>query len=99
MTYATWNLRPIDNNYLDGPEATIVEQGGTAKAIWSTASLALEATILGEVSGDTNNLEAWNFTLLSKAEAIAFIKENFVPFIDIDRNEYTLEKILQAVIV
>jgi len=98
VTYATWNLRPIDDNYLDGPEATIVEQGGTAEAIWSAASPATGATILGKVSGDTSNLDAWNFITLSKAEATAFITDNFVPFVDIDGNEYTLDKILKSLI-
>lgn len=96
MKYATWNLSPIDDNYLDGPEASIVERGGSAQPIWSTGKPEAGASILGKVDGDLSNLSRWNVTEISRAEAETFITNNFTPFTDRDGAEHTLVDALKV---
>lgn len=96
MRYATWNLSQIDNNYLDGPETKILEQGGLAQAIWSTGSVESGATILGKVQGDISNCARWNLTEITRIEAESFIQQNFVPFTDAEGIEHTLEDALKV---
>ncbi len=93
MRYATWNLRNTENGYLDGPESTIVEQGGYAQAIWANGQVENGATILGKVDGDLNNVSEWNFIEISKTDAETFIANNFTPYVDEFNNEITLEKV------
>lgn len=91
MSYATWNLRIIDDTQLDGPESTIVERGGSAQSIWSNGQVETGATILGKVSGDLSNLSLWNFLVISREEAETFIGNNFTPYVEADGHEITLE--------
>lgn len=82
MNYATWNLRSIEDGYLDGPESAIVARGGSAQAIWSNGPVENGATILGKVSGDVSGLEEWGLLEVSRTEAEEFISLNFTPFTD-----------------
>lgn len=75
--FATWKLKPIDENHLDGPEHVIVERGGSALPIWTNGAVESGATILGKVDGDLTGLDAWNFTEVTRTEAEAFITANF----------------------
>jgi hypothetical protein len=94
MKFVTWNLRPIADGYLDGPEETIVQRGGSAIAIWIDGSPENGASILGKVSGDTSGLEEWNVTEISKSEAEAFIEQNFTPYVGEDGVERTLADVI-----
>ena len=96
MNYATWNLRAIADNYLDGPESTIVARGGTAKAIWTSGDVATGAQILGIVSGDLSGLHDWSFETLSRAEAESFIETNFVEPQEPYARQITLQDALKA---
>ena len=75
MKYATWILNFDDPNYGTGPEASIAEQGGSAEASITNGDITQGATILGYFTGEPTNLEAWNFTEITQAEALAFAQE------------------------
>ena len=96
MKFATWNLSHINDNYLDGPEATIVERGGSAQSIWTDGSVETGATILGKIEGDITNLERWNVVEVSRTDAEAFIEANFTPFTNDRGFEQTLADALKA---
>jgi hypothetical protein len=94
MKYAIWKLRPILDNQLDGPEETIVQRGGLAVAIWTDGSPESGASILGKVSGDISALGEWNVTEVSKSDAVAFIQQNFTPYVGEDGVERTLADVI-----
>lgn len=94
MKFATWNLRPINDTELDGPEATIAASGGSASAIWNDGPIEAGATTLGKFEGEPGDLSAWNFTEVSLAEATAFITDNFTPFELPNGDTVTLEEAL-----
>jgi hypothetical protein len=96
VNYATWSLRNLGNGYLDGPETTIIEQGGTAEAVWSNGSVEDGGIVLGKFSGDLTNLEAWNFAEVSKDDAQSFIEANFAPQARMDGTQSTLEDAFQV---
>lgn len=91
MNYATWNLRNIGDGYLDGPESSILAIGGTVEAIWANGQVENGATILGKVSGDLANLSEWNLVEVSRGQAESFIEQNFVPYVEVDGKEVTLQ--------
>jgi hypothetical protein len=94
MKFALWNLRVISDGYLDGPESTIVERGGSAVAIWTSGASENGASILGKVSGDLSGLEEWNFFEVSRQQAEEFIEQNFIPYLDEEGVEQTLANAL-----
>jgi hypothetical protein len=96
MKYATWNLRPIDDGFLDGPESSIVERGGSAESVWASGAVETGATILGKVSGNLDNLDLWNVTEVSRQEAESFIEANFTPYTDAEGNFYSLQDVLKV---
>jgi hypothetical protein len=96
VTYATWNLRVVDDTQLDGPESIIIERGGSAESIWSNGQVETGATILGKVSGDISNLDLWNLTEVSRQEAESFIEANFTPYTDAEGNYYSLADVLKV---
>jgi len=77
MKYATWNLDFTDPNYGTGPEEEIFNKGGKLEGAWSNGQVENGATILGYLFGETNidNLEKWNFKIISKEEALDFTKQ------------------------
>lgn len=96
VNYATWNLSLIDDKYFDGPEATIVERGGSAIAIFADGEVTESATILGKVQGDITGLDRWNVVGVSRTEAEAFIEATFVPSVDENGVERTLADALKV---
>lgn len=75
MKYATWNLKFI-NNIGTGPEETALSNGVVLSAVWADGSPETGATILGKFEGTLTNLEAWNFTEISRSEAETLILSN-----------------------
>jgi hypothetical protein len=73
MKYATWVLSFEDPNYGTGPEASIIEQGGTAQSAHAEGEVSEGARILGYFTGDPTGLEMWQFTELSQQEALDFV--------------------------
>ena len=73
MKYATWILNFTNPEYGTGPEATIVEQGGTAEGSYTDGDVTDGAEILGYFTGEPTDLEAWSFTELTQEEALAFV--------------------------
>jgi len=73
MKYATWILNFTNPEYGTGPEATIVEQGGTAEGSYTDGDVTDGAEILGYFTGEPTDLEAWSFTELTQDEALAFV--------------------------
>ena len=73
MKYATWVLNFDDPNYGTGPEASIVEQGGTAEGAYAEGDITNGARILGYFTGEPTELEAWSFTELTEQEALDFV--------------------------
>jgi len=73
MKYATWVLNFDDPNYGTGPEAVIVEQGGTAEGSYAEGDITQGARILGYFTGEPTDLEAWSFTELTQQEALDFV--------------------------
>jgi len=73
MKYATWVLNFDDPNYGTGPEASIVEQGGTAEGAYAEGDITNGARILGYYTGEPTELEAWNFINLTEQEALDFV--------------------------
>jgi len=73
MKYATWILNFVNPEYGTGPEATIVEQGGTAEGSYADGDVTDGARILGYFTGEPTDLEAWSFTELTQDQALAFV--------------------------
>jgi len=73
MKYATWILNFVNPEYGTGPEATIVEQGGTAEGSYADGDVTDGARILGYFTGEPTGLDAWSFTELTQEEALAFV--------------------------
>ena len=73
MNYATWILNFTDPEYGTGPEATIVEQGGTAEGSYADGDVTDGGKILGYFTGEPTGLDAWSFTELTQDEALAFV--------------------------
>ena len=73
MKYATWILNFDDPNYGTGPEAVIVEQGGTAEGSYAEGDITQGARILGYFTGEPTDLEAWSFTEITQQEALDFV--------------------------
>jgi len=73
MKYATWILNFTNPEYGTGPEATIVEQGGTAEGSMPDGDVTEGAEILGYFTGNPTGLDAWSFTELTQDEALAFV--------------------------
>jgi len=73
MKYATWILNFVNPEYGTGPEATIVEQGGTAEGSYTDGDVTDGAEILGYFTGAPTGLDAWSFTELTQDEALAFV--------------------------
>jgi len=73
VKYATWILDFTDPKYGTGPEQDIVNQGGTAEGGIAKGDITNGAEILGYFTGEPVDLEAWNFTELTEAEALAFV--------------------------
>jgi len=73
MKYATWILNFTNPEYGTGPEATIVEQGGTAEGSYTDGDVTDGAEILGYFTGEPTDLEAWSFTELTQDQALAFV--------------------------
>ena len=73
MKYATWILNFTNPEYGTGPEATIVEQGGTAEGSMPDGDVTDGAEILGYFTGEPTDLEAWSFTELTQDQALAFV--------------------------
>jgi len=73
MKYATWILNFTNPEYGTGPEATIVEQGGTAEGSYTDGDVTDGAEILGYFTGEPTGLDAWGFTELTQEEALAFV--------------------------
>jgi hypothetical protein len=96
VNYATWNLRKVSDDYLDGPESLIVDRGGSAQSVWADGAVETGATILGKVSGDLSNLSEWNVTAVTRQEAEAFIQSNFVEFVNSLGDTITLQDALQV---
>jgi hypothetical protein len=74
MNYATWKLNFTNPDYGTGPEDKIAELGFGAKGAWVEGQVENDGTILGYVTEaqDESQLTAWNFTNITKAEALAF---------------------------
>ena len=73
MKYATWILNFDDPNYGTGPEASIVEQGGSAEGSYAEGDITQGARILGYFTGEPTDLDAWSFTELTQQEALDFV--------------------------
>ena len=73
MKYATWILNFVNPEYGTGPEATIVEQGGTAEGSYTDGDVTEGAKILGYFTSEPTGLEAWSFSELTQDEALAFV--------------------------
>jgi len=73
MKYATWVLDFTNPKYGTGPEASIIEQGGSAEGVTANGRVTEGAEILGYFTGEPIDLEAWNFTELTEEEALAFV--------------------------
>ena len=73
MKYATWTLNFFESDYGTGPEAAIVEQGGTAEGSYTEGDVTDGAKILGYFTGEPTGLDAWSFTELTQEEALAFV--------------------------
>ena len=73
MKYATWILNFTNPEYGTGPEATIVEQGGTAEGSYADGDVTDGARILGYLTGEPTGLEAWSFAEITQDEALAFV--------------------------
>lgn len=73
MKYATWKLNFTDPEYGTGPEDSINAQGGTAEGAYPNGDVTQGALILGYFTGEPTDLEAWDFTELTEAEALAFV--------------------------
>ena len=73
MKYATWILNFTNPEYGTGPEATIVEQGGTAEGSYADGDVTDGARILGYFTGEPTGLDAWSFTELTQEEALTFV--------------------------
>ena len=73
MKYATWVLNFDDPNYGTGPEASIVEQGGSAEGSYAEGDITQGARILGYFTGEPTDLDAWSFTELTQQEALDFV--------------------------
>jgi len=73
MKYATWILNFDDPNYGTGPEASIVEQGGSAEGSYAEGDITQGARIFGYFTGEPKDLEAWSFTELTQQEALDFV--------------------------
>ena len=73
MKYSTWILNFVNPEYGTGPEATIVEQGGTAEGSYADGDVTDGARILGYFTGEPTGLDAWSFTELTQEEALAFV--------------------------
>jgi len=73
VKYSTWILNFVNPEYGTGPEATIVEQGGTAEGSYADGDVTDGAEILGYFTGEPTDLEAWSFTELTQEEALAFV--------------------------
>jgi len=73
MKYATWILNFDDPNYGTGPEAVIVEQGGTAEGSYAEGDITQGARILGYFTGEPIDVEAWEFTEITQQEALDFV--------------------------
>lgn len=76
MKYAIWNLIEDTPNYLTGPEAKIVELGGSAHPTWANGAIEKGADILAYVEGnfDTDELAHWNYREITQEEALAFFQ-------------------------
>ena len=74
MNYATWKLNFDDPNYGTGPEDRIAELGFGAEGAWVSGVVENAGTILGYVTEaqDESELTTWDFTNITKAEALAF---------------------------
>jgi len=73
MKYATWILNFDDPNYGTGPEAVIVEQGGSAEGSFAEGDITQGARILGYFTGEPIEVEAWGFTEITQQEALDFV--------------------------
>jgi len=73
MKYATWILNFDDPNYGTGPEAVIVEQGGSAEGSFAEGDITKGARILGYFTGEPTEVEAWSFTEITQQEALDFV--------------------------
>ena len=73
MKYSTWILNFVNPEYGTGPEATIVEQGGTAEGSYADGDVTDGAKILGYFTGEPTGLDAWSFTELTQEEALTFV--------------------------
>lgn len=97
--YGTWNLNFSENvNSGTGPEEAIRLQGIEIYPVWSIGMPENGGLIVGKLSAIPENLEAWNFTEISKEEAASLIESTFIytPE-DTDRGikEYTLNMALE----
>jgi len=73
MKYALWNLKIEADNYLSGPEQTIVQAGAQVETAWTDGFVENGATILGYIYGDfVADLSAWNYKEITQNEALAF---------------------------
>ena len=73
MKYATWVLNFDDPKYGTGPEASIVDQGGTAEGAYAEGDVTNNSRILGYFTGEPTDLQAWSFTELTQQEALDFV--------------------------
>jgi len=73
VKYGTWILNFDDPKYGTGPEASIVEQGGSAEGAYAEGDITKGARILGYFTGEPIDLEAWSFTELTQQEALDFV--------------------------
>jgi len=73
MKYATWVLNFETPDYGTGPEASVVEQSGTAEGAYVEGDITKGARILGYFTGQPTDLEAWSFTEITQEEALNFV--------------------------
>lgn len=73
MKYATWILKFDDPFYGTGPEETIIAQGGSAEGAYTDGDVSAGAKILGYFTGNTDNLQRWQFQELTQGQALDFV--------------------------
>ena len=73
MMYLRWKLSD-GGTHGAGPEANIAARGGRATASWAVDADGYRVGYLTEIS-DISNLDAWNVTELSEADALTFCQQ------------------------
>jgi hypothetical protein len=74
MNYATWKLNFTNPEYGTGPEAKILELGGTAQGAWVDGVAEDQGTIIGYLDSPQDEIELapWQFQNISQVEALDF---------------------------